>query len=120
MKLVWKETLKALILIFSLLLLSSLLINILYYFDIIGNNLIKYFKMLFIVTVFLIGGIYMGRNSPNKGYIYGFRLSMLVIFIFLIFGIIFNNLSFKQLIYYLITTFCITFGSMIGINKKSN
>lgn len=120
MMLIWKKTLNAVIIIFILLFIATLLINILYYFDIISSNVVKYLKMLSIILSFLFGGIYMGKNSPNKGYIYGLRLSLIVIFTFLISGIIFNNLCFSRIIYYLITTFCITFGSMIGINKKTN
>ena len=118
MKLVWQKTVYALIILFSLILISTLLINLLYYFDVISHNLVKYLKMILLILSFLITGVYMGKNSPNKGYLYGMRLSLIVIIIFIIFGIIFNNLSFKRIIYYLITTICITFGSMIGINKK--
>ncbi len=60
----------------------------------------------------------MGRNSPNKGYFYGIRLSLITVIILIIFGIIFNNIKISRIIYYLIVTFCITFGSIIGINKK--
>lgn len=119
MKLVWKETLKAVIIILSLLVISCLFINILYYFDIINNTTIKFIKMIMSILSFFIGGIYMGKNSPNKGYLYGLRLSLIMILIFLIFGIIFNNLEIKRLIYYIICLFCITFGAMIGINKKT-
>jgi len=120
MKLVWHETIKAMVIILSLIIISTLIINLLYYFDIINNNVTKYLKMFFLVISFLIGGIYMGKHSPNKGYFYGLRLSFITIIIFVIFGIIFNNLSITRIIYYLITTFCITFGAMIGINKKNN
>ena len=120
MKLVYKETFKSLILIFSIIVLSTLLINLLYYFDIISNNLVKYCKMIFLVIAFFVGGVYMGKNSPNKGYLYGLRLSLIIILVFVVFGIVFNNLSFARIIYYIITIVCITFGSMVGINRKSN
>lgn len=120
MKLAWNETLKSLLFIFILIIISTLFINTLYYFDIIGNNIAKYLKMFFLILSFLLGGVYMGCHSPNKGYLYGIRLSFIVIIIFLIFGIIFNSLSFKRIIYYLITLCTITFGSMIGINRKDN
>ncbi len=62
----------------------------------------------------------MGRISPNKGYYYGIRLSLLVIIILIIFGIIFNNINLIRIIYYLIITSTITFGSILGINQKKN
>ena len=119
MKLNWMATWKALILLIILLLISTLILNLGYYFDIINNNTIKYIKLIFSIASFLITGLYMGKNSPNKGYLYGLRLSLLVILLFLLFGIIFNNLQFSRIIYYLVITFCITFGAMIGINKKT-
>ena len=68
---------------------------------------------------FFIGGFYLGMNSPNKGYLYGLKLSLIVIIILIIFGIIFNSLETSKIVYYLVITFTITFASMLGINKKS-
>lgn len=115
----WNKTLKALFIIFIMLFISTIIINVLYYFDIINNNLIKYFKLILSLISFFIGGLYLGKNSPNKGYIYGLRLSLLTIIILIIFGIVFNNLKLSRIIYYLIVTACITFGSILGINQKS-
>jgi len=120
MNIILKKTIKAVSIIFILLISFSLIINILYYFDIINNNIIRYFKLILSLLSFFIGGYYMGINSPNKGYLYGLRLSLLVITILLTLGIIFNNLKVSRIIYYLIVTFTITFASMIGINKKRN
>ena len=108
------------IILFSLF-ISSLFINTLYYFDIINNNLINYIKLFISIIIFFIGGLYIGFHSNSKGYINGLKLSILVVIITLILNIIFGNFKLTKIIYYLITTICITFGSMIGINKtKSN
>ena len=61
----------------------------------------------------------MGKSCPNKGYFYGLRLSLIMIILLITFSIIFNNINFIQIIYYFIAIFCITFGAMIGINKKN-
>ena len=120
MKFDYKKYLKALLIIFIMIIIESLLINTLYYFDIINNNLVKYFKMIIAVSSFLVGGMYLGLHSPNKGYLYGLKLSLFMIIILILGGVIFNELKFNKIIYYLITTICITFGSMIGINKKKS
>ena len=120
MNIIWKKTLKALLIILISIIITSLLINLFYYFDIINNNLVKYLKMILSMLSFFLGGIYMGKNSPNKGYLYGLRLSLIIIILLLILGIIFNNLNLSRIIYYLIITFTITFGAMLGINKKTN
>ena len=112
--------LKSILLILGLLLVSSIIINILYYFDIINNNFIKYLKMILSIISFFIGGIYIGRKSISKGYINGLKLSLIVVIVSLILGVIFNNLKLSRIIYYILTTISITFGSMIGINKKES
>ncbi len=112
--------LKSVLLILGLLLISSLIINILYYFDVINNNFIKYLKMILSIISFFIGGIYIGKKSLSKGYINGLKLSLIIVIISLLFSIIFNNLKVSRIIYYILTTISITFGSMIGINKKES
>ena len=113
-----KKYLISITLIFSLLLIFSLILNILYYFDTISLSTIKYLKMFVSIIAFLLGGINIGKNSLNKGYIHGLKLSMIIVVLFLIFSLLFNNYKITLIIYYLITTFTITFGAMIGINKK--
>ena len=120
MNLTIKNYLKATLIIIIGLFISSFIINLLYYYDIISNNTIKYLKMFLSILFFFIGGVYIGKKTISKGYINGLKLSLIMILIFLLSGIIFNSLKLSILIYYLIVTACITFGSMIGINKKKN
>ena len=77
--------------------------------------------MFLSIISFFIGGIYIGKNSLSKGYINGLKLSLIIVIILFIMSLIFNNLKISRIIYYILTTICITFGSMIGINyiKKS-
>ena len=115
-----KNFVKSVLIIIVLLIILSLVINILYYFDIINNNVVKYIKMFLLILTFFIGGLYIGKNSIAKGYINGLKLSLIMVLLFFIIGLIFNNLSFSRIIYYLITITCITFGAMIGISKKES
>ena len=110
---------KGTLLIIILLFLFSIIINVLYYFDIINNNLIKYIKMFLSITTFFIGGLYIGKKSDYKGYQNGLKLSIIIVILMLLLTIIFNNFKVSRIIYLLITIICITFGSMIGINKKT-
>ena len=73
--------------------------------------------MFIAIIIFFIGGLDIGKKSNSKGYINGLKLSLLVIIMTLITSLIFNNFTFTRIIYYIITTICITFGSMIGINN---
>ena len=118
MNITWKKTGNALLLFLILIIIFTLLINILYYSNLLNGNMIRYFKIIIFFFFFFILGIYMGLNSPNKGYLYGLRLSLIVVTISIILAIIFNKLNVTKFIYYLIAISCITFGSMLGINKK--
>ena len=120
MNLIFKYFLKAAAIIIGLLFLFSIIINLLYYFDIINNNISKYIKMLLSIISFFIGGLYIGKKSTSKGYMNGLKLSFVMIILFITIGIILNNISFSRIIYYIIVTICITFGSMIGISKHIN
>ena len=120
MKFDYKKYLFGTLTIIILITILALLVNTLYYFDIINNNMVKYFKMIIAIISFFFGGIYIGLHSPNKGYLYGLKESLIMIIILLLSGIVFNSIKPINIIYYLITIICITFGSMIGINKKKN
>lgn len=97
-----------------------LIINILYYFDIINNNLIKYLKIIIILVSSFLSGLVRGYHSLNKGYINGLKLSGIIIILLFIFSLILKEFNFKDIIYYLIIVLTITFGSMIGISRKTN
>ena len=116
----YKNFLKAILIILGLLLFFTIIFNILYYFDLLSNNTLKYGKMLTSVLSFFLGGLFIGKHSSNKGYINGLILSLIIVIIFLLFGIIFNNINISRIIYYLIMSICITFGAMIGISKKES
>ena len=95
-----------------------LIISILYYFDILNNQIIKYFKIAIILLSALAGGFYVGRNSINKGYLSGLKLSLGIVILFLIINLIIGGFKWYHLVYYLIIMITTCIGSMIGINKK--
>lgn len=119
MNIVLRKISKSLIVILCLIFIFSLIGNIFYYFDIFSNTTMKYFEMTMVMLSSFIGGFILGRNVPNKGYLYGIKLSLIVITIFIIFEIIFQNIKLSNIIYYLIITICITFGSMLGIMRNT-
>lgn len=97
-----------------------LIINTLYYFDIVNNNLIKYLKIIIILISSFLGGLIRGYNSQNKGYINGLKLSFIIVIIFLIISLLLKSFNLTDIIYYIIIILTITFGSMVGINRKTN
>lgn len=115
-----KLYLKSLLWFIILLILLLLFINTLYYFDIINNNIIKYLKILIMLIPSFISGFIRGYNSINKGYINGLKLSGIITAILFIFSLICQEFNLKDIIYYVIIILTITFGSMVGISKKSS
>ena len=99
-------------------LVLTLLITILYYFDILNNQIIKYFKIVIVILSCLLGGFIIGRSSNSKGYLNGIKLSSIIIVIFLILNLILGGFKWYHLVYYLIILVTTTIGSMLGISLK--
>ena len=95
------------------------IITIFYYFDILSNQSIKYFKFIILLLSCLIGGVYVGKQSKNKGYLNGIILSSIVLVFFFLITLFFGNFKWQILVYYLIIMLTTTIGSMIGINRKN-
>lgn len=93
--------------------------TVFYYFDIFSTGIFKYFKIITLIICCLIGGIFIGWKSSNKGYLNGIIFSSIIISIFLISSLLLDGVKLYQIVYYLIIMITTTIGSMIGINKKS-
>jgi len=112
--------LKGLILVLGVLFSSTLIISILYYLNILNDGFNNYLLLLSSFISMLVGGIYIGLRSKEKGYIEGLKIGLISIFILMILSIIMykTNINSKNIIYYLILLSSSILGSMIGINKK--
>ena len=98
----------------------NLIISILYYFNIIGSNIINYFKLIMIAISMLIGGIFIGINSNKKGWLEGIKIGVAIIIMFFIisYSAFDQGINIKTIIYYFILLSSSMLGSMIGINRK--
>lgn len=111
---------------FGLILLSilflSILIGTLSYFNIVGTKSIKIFEIIATIISVLIGSIYLGKNSNQKGFLEGIKIGLFMI----VFLFIFNFLAFDQgfnisnFFFYIIILMSAILGSILGINKKSS
>ncbi len=112
--------LKGLILVLGVLFSSTLIISILYYLNILNDGFNNYLLLLSSFISMLVGGIYIGLRSKEKGYVEGLKIGLISIFILMILSIIMykTNINSKNIIYYLILLSSSILGSMIGINKK--
>ena len=113
-----KNYLKGLLYFFIPFFTLILLISILYYFDILNNQVIKYFKIITLLVSSLVSGFYIGRKSISKGYLNGLKLSGGIAILFLIINLIMGDFKWYHLVYYLIMIVVTSIGSMLGINQK--
>lgn len=111
---------KSLLYIFSIIIISTFLITILNYFNIIGSKIVAILKIFIILISMFIGGYSIGKNSKQKGWLEGLKLSGIVVVILVLFKYLGlqDKFSINHLIYYLILVISCTLGSMIGINRK--
>lgn len=100
-------------------LFSTFLITLLNYFDILNKNVVSIFKIIIIVVALFVGGFFMGKRSNQKGWLEGFKLSLIFIVVLFLVNIIgfHNSFELKNILYYLILIVSSIFGSMLGINR---
>ena len=109
---------RTLLYMFIIIIMFTLLITILSYFNIFNDNITKIMKYIIPIISTFIGGIMMGTRTNKKGIIEGLRLSFIIISIFMLFSIILSSFKLQSLIYYLIIIITTIFGSLIGVQKK--
>ena len=117
-----KNLLNPLIFTISFLIISTFIITILNYFNILNYSLTKYLKFIFTIISFLIGGVKIGNRSIKKKWLEGIKFSSIIIIFMLIISLIIDRFNYKNLIYYFILLIATTIGSMIakGKNKETN
>lgn len=104
----------------SLLLLFTFFITLFSYFNLIQGTFMNTSMIILYILSLFIGGFYLGKNSFKKGWLEGFKLGIVILFLFFLINLIFfnNDLSIKTLIYDIILLIACIFGSMLGINFK--
>lgn len=94
--------------------------TLLNYFNIITPVILNIFNIIIPIISLFVGGLLIGKESQNKGYLEGIKFGS----IYIIFIIIFNLLTSKSAFNFKIFILCLiliissTIGSMIGINTK--
>lgn len=111
---------KSLIYSFAIIIISTFLITILNYFNLIGSKVLAVLKILIILISMFVGGYLIGKVSKQKGWLEGIKFGGITIIILALFNYLGlgQKFSITHLIYYLILIISCTLGSMIGINQK--
>ena len=109
---------RTLLYMFVIIIIFTLLVTLLSYFNIFTDNITKIIKFLIPIISTFIGGIMMGNRASKKGIIEGLRLSFIIITIFMLLSVILSSFKEQSLVYYLIIIITTIFGSLIGVQKK--
>lgn len=99
---------------------SLLIITLLYYFDIVGDQLFSFLKLFVILGSIFINSFILGKKASKKGYLEGVKFGSIIILLMLLPTIISANFKIRLLIYYVIIIITAMLGSMIGISRKGN
>lgn len=114
----FKNILKSLLVSVISILVLNLIITILNYISIINLNIINILKYIIPFISVFIGGLYIGKQSINKGWLEGLKLGILFVMILFIINLVFYDYNFKQIILYITVIMGSILGGIIGINKK--
>ncbi len=116
--LIIRRYLKPFLFILGGILLLTLLMTILSFFNIIGGKIVSVIKLIIPIFSTLIGGLLVGKRSISKGWLSGIKLGLVFILILILFDFLGLGHKFKitDFIYYLILIISSSLGGMIGIN----
>ena len=98
-----------------------LILNILYYFDLISDDLLKIFIIILSSISIFISSFILGRKTKSKAYLEGIKFGVIsILMMILISFLMFDSFSLGSILYYIIILSFSIFGSIIGINKKED
>lgn len=112
-----KNYLKSYIYLFSIIIISTLLLSILNYFIKLPTNIIK---IIIPIIGMFISSYILGKNTKEKAYLEGLKYSAIYLILITILKIILKtSFNYKVIIIYILLLFASILGATIGINKKN-
>lgn len=116
-----KNYLKYTGLVFSIIIILSLIINLFYYYNLLNNLVYKVILIISIILTVAISAFLLGKKTSSKGYLEGLKFGSFISLIMFSFSLIFfQNIEINMIIYYLIIIFTSIIFSTIGINYKNS
>lgn len=99
--------------------ISTLLLTIFNYFNIIGYQILNIGKIIIPILTLIFSGLLMGKKANKNGWLEGLKISLIIVVILIIITLIMNEFSPKKLTFFLILIISGIFGSILGINTKN-
>ncbi len=100
----------------------TLVLSLLSYFNILSDKIYKYMELLFMVLILYFNGIRLGNTSNKYSFLEGIKIGGVAVITFILLNMIFEHeFNINLLIYYLIIFLLSVLGSMkrSSQNKKS-
>ena len=115
----FKSLLKTLLINFLVIIIGSILITLLYYFNIIPNSIYNIFKLILPILSLFFTTKSFAITAREKGYLEGAKIGALTVIIFIIItSLTKQGFNLKMTIYFLLLLITSAFGGMVGINQK--
>lgn len=108
------------LIVISSLLIINLFLTIFSYFNLFSTKVIDIMGFVLMLVFLFISSYILGTKSKKNGYLEGLKFGGIIVLIFILLVILLDKFLLKSLIYYVILILTSIFGSMLGINKKSN
>ncbi len=112
--------LKSYMYIFISIIILSLIVGTLSYFNVISISTSNILEIVSIIIAMFVGGFYIGRKSNKKGYIEGLKIGSLMIFLVFILSSFFfdKSINLSSLVFYVIILISSVLGSIISKLKS--
>ena len=114
----FKKILNCLMVFFIGIIVGTMLITIINYFNIFGVKIVRGLKFILPSVMMVVSSYRLGKMSNKKGYLEGLKLSGIIVLVFAMLVLLLDKFSLKCLLYYGILTLMGVMGSMIGINRR--
>ena len=113
-----KNYLKSYIYLFSIILISTIILTIFNYYFVFS---IKLIELLIPIVAIFISSIILGKNTKSRAYLEGMKFTSLYIILSMLISLITkNSFNFKLILCYILFLVTGVVGSMIGINLNKD
>lgn len=111
---------RELILSIAYLLIGTLFISVIEYFNFLSSLLIAFLKVTLIVLIITIASYKLIDKTTKKGWKAGLKMSLVFVSLLLIINFLFLNtgINYKIVLYIILIILASVLGSMIGVLKK--
>lgn len=106
--------------IIALMLVVTLILSLLYYFNVISDKIYSYLELIFIILILYFNSMRLGRSVSQYSVLEGVKIGGGFVLLCIILNMIFEHkFNINLLVYYLLIFLVPILGSMKKKNKKS-